>query len=295
MRRVLFLELSGFLSLGITLAIVAMLISMRFVETEMLQLPLAGLFLVFVFILLTIRYTRKDLHKIHELHSRAIYRVGRSVMYFLGAGMVVYGLYLLLSTADIWTEIGIVILADLAIVIGIFAIYYTFILGYLIKNEHLRHKSVTFSDLFLVVIMPIALVAVSIFMLFGKGATTIAQGKADFEIPASKIIAEFEAGESQANAKYHGKVLQFGGVISEISGDSTVLVKLNVGVDETTANCGFDKSLKQKLNRVAAGDSVIVKCSCSGYTRPDDAESMLSEKSLDLVRCDLVGHVPQKK
>ncbi len=288
MRRVLFMEIGGFLSLAISMAVVAMLLSIKLLDLKALLLPGAGMILVFIFILLTIRYTRKDLHRIHELHSKPIYSLGRNVIYLLGAGMMGYAIYLYFSTEDFWTDVGVVILANLLIVVGVFAIFYTSVLGYLVKNEHLRHESVSFSDLFLVVILPVALISVSVYRLFSTQAETAVHGKADFEIAAKAVIGEFEVNEAKANAKYHGKILQFSGAVVEVSGDSAMLVKLDVGVEGTTANCGFDKTQMDEVKKIGQGDKVEVKCSCSGFTKPDDEESMLSEKSLDLVRCSLV-------
>lgn len=288
MQKVLFLEISGFISLGVTMAVLGTVLSMNMVDLSVLWLPFSGLALVLTYIILTIRYTRRDIHKIHELHSKHIYAYGRFVMNIVGIGLMIYGIYVLLDTKEIWTDIVMVVLADLSLVIGLYCLYYNITIGFLIKHEHLRHGNTSFWDLMLVVIAPIAFVGFCVFKLLSTEAVTVAAGKADFVVPAAAIIAEFEKNDTAALTKYHDKIVQFPGRIQEISGDSAKLLKLSVGLDETTANCGFDASEMNVLKSIKEGDSVLVKCYCSGYSKPDDSESMLSEKSLDLVRCALV-------
>ncbi|MBS3914708.1 MAG: hypothetical protein KG003_09420 [Bacteroidetes bacterium] len=289
LRKVLFLEISGFLSLGITLAVMATLLMMNLAELNVLWLPASGLVLVLAYIMLTIRYTRRSLHKIHELHTKGIYSYGRLVVNVLGVGLMVYGIFVFFATKDIWSDIGLVIFADLSFIIGLYCLYYNVTLSYLIQHEHLRHSNMTFWDFMMIVVAPIGLVVFSVYMLLSQEAITSATDEPDFNIPAAVVVEEFEKNDSLANAKYYNKILQFGGTVLEITGDSAKLVKLNIGKEDITANCGFDKSAMQTIQSVQAGDSVTLKCYCSGYSKPEDEESMLSEKSLDLVRCALVN------
>jgi hypothetical protein len=123
---------------------------------------------------------------------------------------------------------------------------------------------------------------------------TISTGKADFETSPFSILKEFEKNDSLANKKYLGKSIKIGSHVVEVSGDSAILLKLDGGIEGATINCGFDKSQKDKLGGIVAGDSVIVQCSCGGYTKPESADDLLSEKYLELNICNLLLHVPVK-
>lgn len=288
MRKVLFLEVTGFLSLIFTGIVMYLIVSMRMAEIETLLIPGVGMLLVGVFTVLTIRYARRDLHKIHELHTKPFYRYFRYLVYVLGVLMVLYPLYLVFAHDDFFETIGVIMVAEILLVLGVFTLFYNNTLSYLIQNEHLHHKRVTMGDIMLVVVFPIALVAGSTYWLLSKEASTVSSGKADFESSAASIIREFESNDSLAAAKYVGKTIKFGGVVQEIAGDSAKLVKIQSGVEDVTVNCGFDKSQFAAIGNVQAGDSLIVQCSCSGYTSPEGEMDLLSERSLDMARCALI-------
>lgn len=288
-RKVLFLELAGVASLIATLAVIAYVVIIHTIPLQLLLLPLTGLVLAIVYIALTIGYMRKDLHRIHELHEKKIYSVGRFVVYLASVALVVWAAIQFTQTKDFWSDISAVVFSLTCILIAIFTTYYTITLGYLIQHEHLRHSGVSFWDLVILVLLPLGLVAFSVFTMFSQTASTSIQGEADFQMPVPQIIAEFEQSADSAALKYVGKSFAFGGLVSEVAGDSAVLLKLASGVDEYTVNCGFDKSEYAAAGKVVVGDSVSLKCSCSGLTLPEDEMSLLSEKSLDMVRCSLVN------
>lgn len=288
LRKVLFLEIAGFLSLAISVAVVIMVVLMHATDPSVLIFPFSGLAITGFFVVLTINYMRKDLHKIHELHHKFIYKAGRFVVYLFGSALVLYALYLFATEKEFWSDIPVVVVSIVSVIVGVFSIYYTATLGYLIEHEHLHHKGISFSDLFVIVILPIAVSAFSVMMMFGKKANTTTEGEADFNTTSLEIIREFEMSDSIARNKYIGKSVKFGGMITEVSGDSAVLLKLATGNEDYTANCGFDKSVYESVKNVKTGDSVIIQCSCSGITSPEGEMDLLSEKSLDMIRCKLL-------
>lgn len=286
-RKVLFMELAGFLSLFVTVAVIAFVVAIHTIPWSVMALPLAGLLFTMVYVVLTIGYMRKDLHRIHELHGKKIYALGRFLVYLVGIGMIGWAIVNFIQTKEFWSEIDAVVISVVSLITGVFAIYYTLTLGYLIQHEHLRHSGVSVWDLVIVAIFPVGLVAWAVFNMFSLKAATTTEGETDFKMPVPKIIEAFEASADSAAVRFVGKTFEFGGTVTEVAGDSAVLLKLASGVDEFTVNCGFDKSQYEKVRFIAAGDSVEVKCSCSGITAPDDEMSLLSEKSLDMVRCSL--------
>lgn len=121
---------------------------------------------------------------------------------------------------------------------------------------------------------------------WNKKAGTVTNN-ADFTIQPSELIKEFDANEKAANAKYIGKGIKFSGLVSEVIGDSSTGLLLSGG-EGIEIKCTFDKSQSEKVKAIVQNDSVELICECSGYIKPDNAESMLSTKSLEMVRCNLV-------
>jgi tRNA_anti-like len=290
-KRLLFLELTGILSLVLAVGALILLISLKMVETKNLIIPSAGFLVVFLFIFLSVRYARRDIHKIHELHAKGFYRIGRILVYGIGLAMIGYTLFLFATNKDIFDSIGSIIEAEVILVLGVLIIYYTYMIAYLIENEHLRHEHANFWDIFWVIIFPVMLIAGTIYMLFSQTADTVSSGKADFELAPSAIIAEFQKNDSLAKNKYGNKIIRFSSHILEISGDSSILMKLDGGMEGVTINCGFDKSQKEKVSDIIVGDSIQLQCSCSGFVKPTDESSLLSEVYVEMTRCNLLKHV----
>lgn len=293
-KRLLFLEITGILGLLLTVGAMALGVGLKLVKTENLIIPSLGFLVVFIFIFLSVRYARRDIHKIHELHANRFYRIGRYVVYAIGLGMIGYVFYLFLTHKDIFETIGSIIEAEIILVLGVLLIYYTYMIAFLIENEHLRHEHIDFWDIFWVIIFPVMLIAGTVYMLFSQQADTVTSGKADFEIQPAALIAEFEKNDSIARAKYVGKSVKFSSHVLEISGDSAMVVKLDGATEGYTVNCGFDKSQKEKIAALVVGDSMVVQCSCSGLVKPDDEMSLLSDKSLEMTRCNLLQHIVLK-
>jgi hypothetical protein len=237
---------------------------------------------------------RKDLHKIHELHSKSIYAVGRYFIYLIGIALIAYAAYLFFTAKEFWNDIGLVVVSNVSVIVGVFAIFYTGTMGYLIQHEHLRHKSVSFWDMFVLVLFPVGLISASVYTMFSQKASTVTEGKADFEISADKLIGEFEKDTKAASEKYIGKSVLFHGRVTEVAGDSSVLLKLASNQEGFTTNCGFDKSVYHEVKTVQSGDSVAVQCSCTGITKPEGEMDLLSESSLDMVRCKLLQIIKTK-
>lgn len=293
-RKVLFLEIAGFLSLTISVAVVFMVVAMHTTDLSIMWVPFSGLALTMGFVLLTISYMRRDLHKIHELHHRPVYKMGRFMVYLAATALILFAAYLIFTQKDFWSDISLVVVSVISIIAGVFAIYYTITLGYLIEHEHLRHSVITVYDLLILVLLPVGLVSGSVIMMFSQSASTVTEGQADFELTPVQIISEFEANDAAATLKFVGKSVKFAGIVTEVTGDSSVLLKLATGNSDYTANCGFDRSVYETVKSIKSGDSVQLQCSCSGITKPEGEMDLLSEKSLDMVRCKLLAMKPVK-
>lgn len=109
--------------------------------------------------------------------------------------------------------------------------------------------------------------------------------EAQFTIQPDKLAAEFDKDEKASNVKYIGKGVQFKGTVSEL-GDNALI--LTAGED-INVKCSYDSSLAEKFKAIVPNDEVELLCECSGYTKPESTESLLSSKELNFVRCNLVN------
>ena len=116
LKRILFLEITGFLGLLLTVAAMWLLISLKVVELKNLILPAEGFLIIFSFIALSIRYARRDLHKIHELHSNRFYHIGRYLVYAIGWLMIGYTFYMYFTHKDLFINVGYIIEAQVVLV-----------------------------------------------------------------------------------------------------------------------------------------------------------------------------------
>ncbi len=145
-----------------------------------------------------------------------------------------------------------------------------------------------FTDWILTLIVPALIVFYGVFSLYNQETATSSVGEPDFTIQPAVLMDAFEKDAAGANQKYVGKIIRFSGSVTEIAGDSSILLTLNAWKEGYSVNCDFDITLKEKLSAVLQGDSVLLQCSCSGLSEPEEGMSLLSESSLEMTRCALI-------
>ena len=155
-----------------------------------------------------------------------------------------------------------------------------------INQRHSQKPDLT--DWIFALIVPVLVVFYSIFSLYNQETSVTSVGAPDFSIQPIALMDLFEKDAAAANQKYIGKTIRFSGSVAEIAGDSSILLTLNSWKEGYTVNCDFDLALKEKLSAVLHGDSVLLQCSCSGLSAPEEGMSLLSETSLEMTRCALV-------
>ncbi|MBL7811104.1 MAG: hypothetical protein JNL57_02680 [Bacteroidetes bacterium] len=294
-NKMFFLEITGIFCLLFSVSVVLFLANFKFIPPAMLVIPAIGVLFIGAYVFVTMKFAHAlRVHEIHTIKSHKYYHYRRIASYILAAVFAGLAVYLAFVDEDFVGDIGAVVTAEILIILAIYLVYYTYTLTYLIENEHLRHAKISFWDVFWVFLLPLGLVAGTVFFLFSQTASTVTEGKADFEARPAVLIAEFQKDSAAAYKKYLGKSIKFSGSVAEISGDSSVVVKLNAGIDEFVVNCGFDKSQKEKLSGVVIGDSIQLQCECSGITVPSEDMGMLTEKSLEMSRCNLLSWIKSK-
>lgn len=89
--------------------------------------------------------------------------------------------------------------------------------------------------------------------------------KAAYTVNAQELIQEFISSDSTANKKYSEKVLIVNGRVSELeAADSTINVKFTDTLSGSYAIFDFQAADVAAAKKLAVGDSVSIKASCSG-------------------------------
>ncbi len=205
-----------------------------------------------------------------------------------GAGNFVVVFFAPFTVDGFWSEEINGIFFVCAGVLFLFVVY-----NYLLTTSQslIHHKQAQkpeLMDWIFALILPVLLVCYAVISLYNQETLTSSVGEPDFKIQPAALMDAFEKDASASNQKYIGKVIRFSGSVSEISGDSSILLSLNAWKEGYSVNCDFDIALKEKLSAVLQGDSILLQCSCSGLSAPEEGMSLLSESSLEMTRCALI-------
>lgn len=154
--------------------------------------------------------------------------------------------------------------------------------------NHRQGQKPEITDWIFTLIVPVLVVFYGVFSLYNQETSLASVGKPEFTLQPAVLMDIFEKDAATANKKYIGKVVRFSGSVAEIGGDSSILISLNAWKEGYSVNCNFDIALKEKLSAVLQGDSILLQCSCSGLSAPEEGMSLLSESSLEMTRCALL-------
>ncbi len=89
--------------------------------------------------------------------------------------------------------------------------------------------------------------------------------KPAYTVNATELIQEFISSDSTANKKYTDKIIVVNGRISELeAADSTINVKFTDSTSGSYAIFDFQAADVEAVKKMAVGDSVSIKASCSG-------------------------------
>ncbi len=128
------------------------------------------------------------------------------------------------------------------------------------------------------------------FYLWNKPSEYVSDGKPDFSISLAELTNDGKnLTDSIFGIKYVGKAIQLEAEVESIAdnkGAKTLTLKTND--DGLVVNAGFHESIADKLSKIVAGDKVKLQCDCSGVTKPESEDDLLSEIEINLTRCNLI-------
>jgi preprotein translocase subunit YajC len=111
--------------------------------------------------------------------------------------------------------------------------------------------------------------------------------KSDYDISAVNLMKEFQTNDSLANKRYADKILTVNGLVTDVeTADSIINIKM---ADEQSGSYiifSFQKNEEELLKDIIAGDTILVKGSCSGAIYSD----ILSAYSIAFKRCILLNN-----
>lgn len=117
--------------------------------------------------------------------------------------------------------------------------------------------------IFIVILFVAGLSTTIGYALFNKKRTGLLDEDPVAYVVSSNLVSEYESNEENTNKKYLGKVLQVGGIITEVSMEKDGLNVCLKGNDLSTVLCQFD-SLYPLPQNLSVGNNIEVKGVCSG-------------------------------
>ncbi|HJW31333.1 MAG TPA: hypothetical protein VJ508_19025 [Saprospiraceae bacterium] len=102
------------------------------------------------------------------------------------------------------------------------------------------------------------------YYLYNKPVESLEHRKADVEVTATKLLADYEANESTANNLYLGKVVLVSGKITNIT-DEAGKKKINLDAGSPMSGIICELEDGKDAGSLKTGDEIKVKGKCSGY------------------------------
>ncbi len=108
-------------------------------------------------------------------------------------------------------------------------------------------------------------IAVAVYM-YNKPHKNIRNSKADFKMEATRLIAEFEENETEANARYLDKVIEVSGIVSKVSADEKENITVTLEGESPLSGvvCQFDNLSTHPRTNFSEGENVTFKGICTG-------------------------------
>ena len=93
----------------------------------------------------------------------------------------------------------------------------------------------------------------------------------DFVLTATQLITEFESGDSIANHKYSGKIIELSGNVKNLEKDEKGFYTVVLGDSSqlSSVRCSLDTIHNPDAAGLRPGSSAIMRGACAGYNKDD--------------------------
>lgn len=131
------------------------------------------------------------------------------------------------------------------------------------KNKILRYL--------LAVLLLLMAVAFYVYREYNRKAPDTVNLKAAYQLPAVELIADFQTSETDANAKYLGKILAVTGMVKSVDSDSSGTQTLVIGdtASLSSIRCTMNTNAPEQGVRYQTGTTVTIKGFCTGFNADD--------------------------
>ena len=102
------------------------------------------------------------------------------------------------------------------------------------------------------------------YYMYNKPVASLEKKKADVQVTAAQLIADYEANEQAANDKYLGKVVEVSGKITDITSEEGKL-KIHIETPSPMSLVICEMEDATTPGSIKAGDEAKIKGMCSGY------------------------------
>lgn len=129
-------------------------------------------------------------------------------------------------------------------------------------------------------ILLIALVIIALagayvwFFVYNKKHRDIEKAKADFKLPVTELVKEFEAAHDSAHAKYNGKVIEITGVVDSIIQNDSISSIVFRPSEKYEVICQVYSKYNEDALKLKKSDNITLK---GEYISAGEPEDMLGE------------------
>jgi|ADGO01.1.fsa_nt_gi OB-fold nucleic acid binding domain. len=129
----------------------------------------------------------------------------------------------------------------------------------------------------------IVVVAIYAWSEFTRMVRPLTDVEPDFTTDAVALIAEFEANETEADKKYHNKIIVVNGMVKSVDElENTFSIALGDTNNMSSVRCVLDSNLVSAAAGIRRGQVIAIKGAITGFKKDDTG---LLGSDVELNRC----------
>ena len=114
-----------------------------------------------------------------------------------------------------------------------------------------------------------------VWKIINKKNPSLKNAAPDYTVTMQGLIQEFSTGDSAAQQKYLGKVVEVSGTVKKIvASDSAAVLNLGDTSSLSLVQCQIDARHNADVKNIKEGDAVTVKGKLAGFTKPEAGDAV---------------------